>query len=309
MNNKGRVIRSTGSWYTVELDGEYIQARLRGKFKQSDLKLTNPIAVGDYVSLEKEENQDTAVIAEILPRENYIIRKSTRKTNFSHILASNIDQAFLVITLMQPRTSLGFIDRFIVSTESFRIPTTIVVNKMDLISKAKDKEFLQDIHEIYEPLGYPVLEISALNDEELEKEFLGKLQGKTTLLSGHSGVGKSTILNRLIPNAQQSTKEISNFTSKGVHTTTFAEMFPVKGGGYLIDTPGIKEFGILDIDDEELSHYFVEMRKYLGQCKYNNCKHLTEPGCKVLEVLEEGYIHPYRYDSYVKIMHEEDSHR
>ncbi|WP_460539544.1 ribosome small subunit-dependent GTPase A [Echinicola sediminis] len=306
---KGRVVKSTGSWYMVEAGGRLVKARLRGKFKQDDHKLTNPIAVGDYVMLTEEANQDTAIIASILPRENYIIRKSTRKNNFSHILASNIDQAFLVVTLKQPRTSLGFIDRFIVSTESFRIPTTIVVNKMDLVKKEKDQEFLQDIHEIYEPLGYPVIEISALNDQGLEADFKNRLKGKTTLLSGHSGVGKSTMLNKLIPSAGQSTKEVSSFTSKGVHTTTFAEMFPVEDGGFLIDTPGIKEFGILDIDEHELSHYFVEMRNYLGQCKYNNCKHLNEPGCKVLEVLEEGYIHPYRYDSYVKILYEEDTHR
>ncbi|GGF47641.1 ribosome small subunit-dependent GTPase A [Echinicola rosea] len=309
MEQKGRVIKSTGSWYEVETDAGLVKARLRGKFKQDDLKLTNPIAVGDFVLLAKEENQESAVISSILPRENYIIRKSTRKHNFSHILASNIDQAFLVVTLRQPRTSLGFIDRFIVSTESFRIPTTIVINKMDLINKEKDKEFLQDIREIYEPLGYPVLEISTLNDEGLKGRFMPSLEGKSTLLSGHSGVGKSSLLNKVVPEASQSTKEISSFTSKGVHTTTFAEMFPLAGGGYLIDTPGIKEFGILDIDDQELSHYFVEMRKYLGQCKYNNCKHINEPGCKVLEVLEEGYIHPYRYDSYVKILNEEDTFR
>lgn len=308
MNKTGRVIKSTGSWYLVRVGAEDIQARLRGKFKQDNLKLTNPIAVGDYVELALEENQATAVISEILPRENYIIRKSTRKTNFSHILASNIDQAFLIITLRNPRTSLGFIDRFLVSTESFRIPTTLVVNKMDIIKKELDLEFLQDIKEIHEPLGYPVLTISATEEEGLEENFKQLLQGKTTLFSGHSGVGKSTLLNRLVPEANQATKEVSGFTTKGVHTTTFAEMFDYEGG-FIIDTPGIKEFGILDIEDQELSHYFVEMRKYLGQCKYNNCQHTSEPGCKVLEKLEEGYIHPYRYDSYVRILNEEDSYR
>ncbi len=306
---KGRVIKSTGSWYVVQTDEGVKNARLRGKFKQEDLKLTNPIAVGDIVLLENEADHESTVITDILPRENYIIRKSTRKAHHSHIIASNIDQAFLIVTLRSPRTSLGFIDRFLVSTESFRIPACIIVNKMDLEYKPKDLDFLQDIHDIYDTLGYPVLEISALEDEDIKLSLSDMLKGKTTLLSGHSGVGKSTILNKLVSSAVQTTKEISKFSAKGVHTTTFAEMFELPEGGFLIDTPGIKEFGILDVDQYELSHYFVEMRQYLGQCKYNNCRHLNEPGCKVLEKLEEGYIHPYRYDSYVNILHEEDSHR
>lgn len=306
---KGRVLKSTGSWYTVKTEKGLLNARLRGKFKQDDLKLTNPISVGDYVLLEQEADQPSSVITDILPRENYIIRKSTRKNHFSHIIASNIDQAFLIITLKNPRTSLGFIDRFLVSTESFRIPTSILVNKMDITYKDKDMEYLQDIKDIYVPLGYPVYEISALNSTVLQEQFLPMLKGKTTLLSGHSGVGKSTLLNKIVPEAVQATKEISKFSAKGVHTTTFAEMFEIEGGGYLIDTPGIKEFGILDIDEFELSHYFPEFRKYLGQCRYNNCQHLNEPGCVVLQKLEEGFIHPYRYDSYVNILNEEDDHR
>ncbi|WP_114748757.1 ribosome small subunit-dependent GTPase A [Pleomorphovibrio marinus] len=306
---KGRVIKSTGSWYQVSTEKGMLQCRLRGKFKQDDLKLTNPVAVGDWVLLSLEENQETAVIAEILPRENYIIRKSTRKQTFSHILASNVDQAFLMITLNNPRTSLGFIDRFLVSTESFRIPAFILVNKSDTWTKDKDLEYLEVIQEIYAPLGYPVLLMASLHEENLKEDLRPLLKGKTTLLAGHSGVGKSTLLNQLVPTASQSTRPVSKFTSKGVHTTTFAEMFAFEEHAYLIDTPGIKEFGILDIEDQELSHYFVELRKYLGQCKYNNCKHINEPGCKVLEVLEEGYIHPYRYDSYIKILHEEDSYR
>ncbi|WP_373493573.1 ribosome small subunit-dependent GTPase A [Aquiflexum sp.] len=306
---KGRVIKSTGSWYTVKTEEGLINSRLRGKFKQDELRLTNPIAVGDYVELEMEAGQASSVINDILPRENYIIRKSTRKTHFSHIIASNIDQAFLMVTIAQPRTSLGFIDRFLVSTESFRIPATIVVNKTDLIKKEKDKDFLELLHEIYDPLGYPVLEISAINDKDLDVLFRESLKGKTTLISGHSGVGKSTLLNKLVPNATQSTKEISKFSAKGVHTTTFAEMFEMEDDGYLIDTPGIKEFGILDIDDFELSHYFVEIRQYLGQCRYNNCQHINEPDCVVLQKLEEGYIHPYRYESYLNILYEEDDRR
>ncbi|SEJ05697.1 ribosome biogenesis GTPase [Cyclobacterium xiamenense] len=307
---EGRVIKTTGSWYAVQTPKGLLKARLRGKFKQEELKLTNPIAVGDYVLLAKEKDQETAVISDILPRENYIIRKSTRKHHFSHILASNIDQAFLMVTVRNPRTSLGFIDRFLVSTESFRIPASILVNKVETLSKEKDLEYKELIREIYEPLGYPVLELSALSDPNLTERFIPLLKEKTTLIAGHSGVGKSTLLNRLVPAASQVTQEVSKFSSKGVHTTTFAEMFPLgKEEGYLIDTPGIKEFGILDIGEQELSHYFVEMRAYLGQCKYNNCTHVNEPGCKVIEQLEAGYIHPYRYESYLKILDEEDSHR
>ena len=306
---KGRVIKSTGSWYMVQTETGLVKSRLRGKFKQDDLKLTNPIAVGDWVALDLEENQETGVIHGIVLRENYIIRKSTRKQHFSHILASNLDQAFLIITVRDPRTSLGFIDRFLVSTESFRIPAFILVNKMDALKKQKDFEYLETIREIYQPLGYPVIEISALSGEEVNEKLAPFLAGKTTLLAGHSGVGKSTLLNQLVPSANQATQAVSGFTAKGVHTTTFAEMFPIGEGGYLIDTPGIKEFGILDIDNQELSHYFVELRRYLGQCKYNNCQHVNEPGCKVLEMLENGYIHPYRYESYLKILYEEDDHR
>jgi ribosome biogenesis GTPase len=305
----GRVIKSTGSWYSVKVEEKIIQARLKGKFKQEELKLTNPIAVGDWVELELEAGQQTAVIRDILPRENYVIRKSTRKQHFSHIIASNLDQAILVITMKKPRTSLGFIDRFLVSTESFGIPAILVVNKMDQLEGEEDEDWLRDIHEIYEPLGYPVLEVSALKNQNLKDKFLTLIQDKSSLISGHSGVGKSTLLNALIPEANQSTKAISGFSSKGVHTTTFAELFFLPEGGDLIDTPGIKEFGILDVGEFELSHYFPEMRKYIGQCKYNNCTHVNEPGCVILQKLEEGYIHPYRYQSYLNILNEEDSYR
>lgn len=305
----GRVIKSTGSWYAVKTEERIISAHLKGKFKQEDLKLTNPIAVGDWVELVKESGQDTAVIQDILPRDNYVIRKSTRKQHFSHIIASNLDQAILVITMKKPRTSLGFIDRFLVSVESYGIPALLVVNKMDELEGEDEAEWLRDIHEIYEPLGYPVLEVSALKDQDIRNKFLSHIQGKSSLISGHSGVGKSTLLNALIPGAGQDTKEISGYSAKGVHTTTFAELFFLPEGGDLIDTPGIKEFGILDVEEFELSHYFPEMRQFLGQCKYNNCTHVNEPGCVVLQKLDEGYIHPYRYQSYLNILHEEDSHR
>ncbi|SHO61335.1 ribosome small subunit-dependent GTPase A [Algoriphagus zhangzhouensis] len=306
---KGRVIKSTGSWYTVLAEDRFIQTRLKGKFKQGDLKLTNPISVGDWVEIEMEPGQETAIIRTILPRENYVIRKSTRKQHFSHIIASNLDQAILVVTMKNPRTSLGFIDRFLVSTESFRIPAIIIVNKVDLMDGEDAEDWLQDIRDIYKPLGYEVLEVSAMHDEGVRDKILPFIQGKSSLISGHSGVGKSTLLNRLVPEARQETNEVSGYSSKGVHTTTFAEMFFLKEGGDLIDTPGIKEFGILDVEDTELSHYFPEMRAYLGECKYNNCKHINEPGCVIIQKVEEGYIHPYRYQSYINILSEEDSHR
>lgn len=306
---KGRVIKSTGSWYLVRTEDTIVSARLKGKFKQDELKLTNPIAVGDWVALDREPGQETAVIHDILPRDNYVIRKSTRKQHFSHIIASNLDQAILVITMKKPRTSFGFIDRFLVATESYGIPTLLVVNKMDQLSGEEEKEWLQDIHDIYTPLGYKVLELSALKDSNLAETFIPFVEGKSSLISGHSGVGKSTLLNAVIPDARQDTKEVSDSSAKGVHTTTFAELFLLPGSGDLIDTPGIKEFGILDVEDEELSHFFPEMRVYLGQCKYNNCTHVNEPGCVVLKKLEEGYIHPYRYQSYLNILTEEDSHR
>lgn len=305
----GRVIKSTGSWYIVQSDQKAVSARLKGKFKQADLKLTNPIAVGDWVEMEKEENQETAIITTIYPRENYVIRKSTRKQHFSHIIASNLDQAMLVITMKSPRTSLGFIDRFLVSTESFRIPAILVVNKMDLMEGEEEADWLLDIHEIYEPLGYHVIEVSAIYTDHIKELFKPYCQGRSSLISGHSGVGKSTLLNALVPRAGQDTKNVSASSAKGVHTTTFAELFELSYGGDLIDTPGIKEFGILDVEDNELSHYFPEMRTYLGQCKYNNCQHVNEPGCVVLQKVEEGYIHPYRYESYLNILNEEDNRR
>ena len=210
---EGRVIKTTGSWYEVKVGDKMIKARLRGKFKQDNLKLTNPIAVGDYVILDREKNQETAVINTIVPRENYIIRKSTRKQHFSHILAANVDQAYLMVTVRDPRTSLGFIDRFLVSTESFRIPCTLLVNKIETLTKKKDLDFLEELHDIYGPLGYPIIELSALHDKDLMEKFEPGLTGKTTLMAGHSGVGKSTLLNRLVPQATQATQEVSKFSS------------------------------------------------------------------------------------------------
>ena len=305
----GQVTKSTGSWYEVKTEaGETLQARLRGKFRIKGLKVNNPIAVGDWVELEKEEaNKEAALITDILDRKNYIIRKSTRKNGFSHILASNIDQALLVATLSFPRTSLGFIDRFLVSAESFRIPSMIVFNKQDLMTE-EDIEHCHLLMEMYKSLGYGAYLISAEKETGLG-ELLKELQGKSTLIAGHSGVGKSTLMNKLIPGLSLKTGKVSSFANKGTHTTTFAEMFEINNDSKIIDTPGIKELGLVDMESTEISHYFPEMRDYLGQCKYHNCTHTNEPHCAVLEAIIAGEIADSRFNSYLSILEDYDSHR
>ena len=305
----GQVIKSTGSWYEVETEsGEHLKSRLRGKFRTKGIKVNNPIAVGDFVEIEKEEAHDNAaLITKILDRENYIIRKSTRKSGFSHILASNIDQALVLATLSFPRTSLGFIDRFLVSAESFRIPALVVFNKRDLL-KDKEIDHCEEVMKMYEGLGYKTHLISSQKSLGLDA-LLENLQGKTTLIAGHSGVGKSTLLNELVPNLEQKTGEVSTFANKGTHTTTFAEMFKINAKSKIIDTPGIKELGLVEMTSTEISHYFPEMRAYLGQCKYNDCTHTNEPGCAVLKALVEGEIADSRFNSYLSILENYDGHR
>ncbi len=306
---KGLVTKSTGSWYSVKVeDGTTLEARLRGKFKLQDKKITNPVAVGDRVVLQKQESgEDYYIISELIPRENYVIRKSPKKTAHSHILASNVDQAIVIATFKDPKTSLGFIDRFLVTTESYRIPSLIVFNKSDLLTE-EDFEPLQEIIDVYEGIGYQCMLISALNGDGLE-EFKNLLSDKISLIAGHSGTGKSTIINLVSDKANQETSEISNFANKGVHTTTFAEMFETQNNGYIIDTPGIKELGLIEIEDEELSHFFPEMREYLGTCKFHNCMHTHEPGCKVVEALERGEIPMSRYYNYLSMLENEDNRR
>jgi len=306
---RGLVMKSTGSWYSVLADnGQIYPSRLRGKFKIKGLKVTNPVAVGDNVTMVEEgDEENTAVITEILPRENYIIRKSTRKAHHGHILAANIDQAILIVTLVFPRTSLGFIDRFLVSAESFRIPALLVFNKSDVLDE--DQQELQAaIMDLYEQIGYRSLSISALDTEDVN-QLSKHLDGKVSLFSGHSGVGKSTILNQIHPDIQQKTAEVSTFANKGVHTTTYAEMFQIENQTFVIDTPGIKELGLMDINEGELRDYFPEMRALLGECKFYDCTHVHEPGCAVRNAVETDNISESRYYSYLSMLEDEDSHR
>lgn len=303
-------MRSTGSWYRILTeDGRSINARLKGKLKLEGYKTNNPVAVGDRVAFipDTTASSDQGIITEILPRKNHIIRKSVHKTGHAHVIAANIDQAMLIATLSHPRTSLGFIDRFLAAAESFRIPQILVFNKSDLWGKAEES-LIQELKDIYEPIDVVCLTISATEKQGLEilKE---KLEKKITLLSGHSGVGKSTLVNALNPEISQAVKEISDFADKGVHTTTFAEMFEISTGTYLIDTPGIKEFGLYATGLEELSDYFPEMRAIRNQCKFHNCTHLHEPGCAVLAAVENGTIAPSRYESYLSMAENQDNRR
>jgi ribosome biogenesis GTPase len=306
---KGTVIKSTGSWYVVRGEqGSLHQCRLRGKFKLKEAKVSNPLAVGDQVTFQEEEQGDnTFVITHIAPRENYIIRKSTHKTAHSHILAANLNQAFLVVTLVSPRTSFGFIDRFLVTAEAYDIPVVLLYNKIDLYED-QDQEYQQRIDQMYTSLGYPGIAVSAHAGTGLD-QIRELMQEKTTLFSGHSGVGKSTLINLLVPDAGLKTAEISSFSDKGVHTTTFAEMFEVNAGTYIIDTPGIKELGIVDIGGHELAYFFPEMRDRMHDCKYNNCRHLNEPGCAVIPAVKAGQISLTRYESYRSMLEEEDNRR
>lgn len=304
------MLRSTGSWYDVRdsRDGHIWQCRLKGKFKALGLKVTNPIAVGDYVDFEIEnEGENFGIIHEIVPRENYVIRRSVHKTAHAHLIAANVDQAILICTLVFPRTSLGFIDRFLVAIESFRIPGVLVFNKQDLLNDEM-KDFQAELMELYTSLGYRCLATTALAQEGLD-EFKILLNGKVSLLSGHSGVGKSTLVNAIAPDLDIKTQEVSTFANKGVHTTTFAEMFELEKGTFIIDSPGIKELGLADIEREEISHYFPEMRDLLNQCRFNNCQHINEPGCAVKDAVSEGKIALSRFESYLSMMAGDDNRK
>ena len=299
----GLVYKSTGSWYLVQDErGRFWNARIKGKMKiDEEISSTNPIAVGDKVSFEIEEDTaNTAIIKEILDRHNYIIRVSPHNKNQKHIVAANLDLALVIATIAEPRTSQGFIDRFLITAEAYHIPVLIAINKIDLL-KEKHKEQLEHWQSMYAKAGYEVYPIVALQHDSILK-LEGKLKDKTTLFSGHSGVGKSTLINQLIPNLDLRTHEVSGWSGKGQHTTTFAEMFDLPIGGKIIDTPGVKEFGLMDFKREELGHYFPEMRAVMEYCRFNNCLHLNEPGCAVKEAVANKKIDEERYISYLSIL-------
>ncbi|GIL23379.1 MAG: putative ribosome biogenesis GTPase RsgA 2 [Bacteroidota bacterium] len=303
----GRVLKSTGSWYEVAgEDGVRYACRVRGKLRLEGFKESNPIAVGDRVQFERVGKE--GIITEILPRENHMLRQSVKRTGHASVLAANIDQVLILATLKEPRTSLGFIDRVLVTAESFRIPQLIVFNKKDLLT-ADELAELDGLTHLYQQIDANVLLISAEQDAEIENVQL-HLQGKVTLVAGHSGVGKSTLLNRLLPQLQLATGAISNYSKKGTHTTTFAEMFQVNETTFIIDTPGIKEWGLIDMEQQEISDYFPEMRNLRLSCKFGSrCLHLNEPTCAILDAVESGTIAVSRYNSYVSMVTGEDTRK
>lgn len=301
---QGLVIKSTGSWYSVrENNGNVINCRIKGKFRLKDIKTTNPISVGDVVNFEIVD-EDGGVIKSIEERKNYIIRKSVNLSKRAHIIASNIDIAFLVVTLYEPKTFVSFIDRFLVSAEAYRIPAVIIFNKVDILNKEQNKE-LEELINIYEKIGYPCIKTSVTENYNLDK-VKELMKDKVTVFSGHSGVGKSSLINALDNNISIKTSEISEQHKQGKHTTTFAEMHELNFGGFIIDTPGIRGLGLVDIEKEELSHYYPEMRAIMNECKFNNCVHINEPNCAVKEAVKTGEISESRYNTYYNIYNEVD---
>ena len=302
-----RVYKSTGSRYTVKnTEGLEFHVRLKGKLKTDNITSTNPIAVGDFVEVENEEDAGSMVVSRILPRKNYINRVSPHNKNQQHIVAANLDQSLLFVTLKEPKTSLGFIDRFLITSEAYHVPAILVFNKVDLY-KSKDKEKLETIADIYKQIGYTIVFVSMKENKGIE-ELMALLKDKTTLLSGHSGVGKSTFINTIFPNLEIRTSDVSGWSGKGMHTTTFAEMYDLSFDARIIDTPGIKGFGIVDMEKEEISGYFPEFFKLKDQCKFNNCLHKDEPHCAIKKALEDDQISWSRYKSYTQILEGDEDH-
>ena len=304
---KGLVIKNTGSWYTVKTDdGQLIESKIKGNFRLKGIRSTNPVAVGEHVEIITNQ-EGTAFISAIEDRRNYIIRKSPNLSKQSHILAANVDQALLVVTVNYPQTSTTFIDRFLASAEAYSVPVILVFNKHDLLSE-EELHYEKMMCTLYETVGYKCVEISAETGEGVEQLF-PILKDKITLLSGNSGVGKSTLINRLIPHASQRTAEISDAHNTGMHTTTFSEMIELPEGGYLIDTPGIKGFGTFDIEKEELTSYFKEIFHFSKDCRFSNCTHTHEPGCAVIKAVEDHFIAASRYQSYLSMLEDKDENK
>ena len=303
----GLVVKNTGSWYQVKTDeGQLINCKIKGNFRLKGIRSTNPIAVGDGVQI-IVNNEGTAFISEIDDRKNYIIRKASNLSKQSHILAANLDQCMLIVTINYPETSTVFIDRFLASAEAYRVPVTLLFNKIDRYNE-NEYRLLQELTKLYSSIGYPCFSISAKKQTGID-DVREALKGKITLFSGNSGVGKSTLINTLLPGLNLKTGEISDAHNTGMHTTTFSEMFEFESNGYIIDTPGIKGFGTFDMKDEEVGHYFKEIFQVSAYCKYNNCTHTHEPGCAVLEAVENHQISLSRYTSYLSILEDKDERK
>jgi len=306
----GLVIRNTGSWYTVKIDGtdNTVEAKVKGNFRLKGIRSTNPIAIGDKVDFIPQPD-GTALISAIDDRKNYIIRKATNLSKQSHIIAANLDQCFLIVTVAQPETSTTFIDRFLASAEAYRVPVVLVFNKIDVLNE-EQREYLDGMVNLYEYVGYKCLKVSAKTGEGINA-VAEELNGKVTLLSGNSGVGKSTLINKLFPHLNLKTSEISDAYNTGKHTTTFSEMYPIGNDGYIIDTPGIKGFGTFNMEREEAGHYFKEIFRISADCRFNNCTHTHEPGCAVRQAVENHDISESRYTSYLSMLEDgtEDKYR
>lgn len=304
---QGLVIKNTGSWYTVKtVEGSVVECKIKGNFRLKGIRSTNPVAVGDHVEIELN-SQNTAFITAIGDRKNYIIRKSQNLSKQSHIIAANVDQAFLVVTVERPQTSTTFIDRFLATAEAYSVPVVLVFNKTDLLDDSLMR-YQRMMTDLYETVGYKCVAVSAETGEGMD-ELMEMLRDRITLLSGHSGVGKSTIINRLLPGVNLRTSEISDAHNTGMHTTTFSEMLPLPGGGYIIDTPGIKGFGTFDMEPEELTSYFKEIFRFSKDCRFSNCTHTHEPGCAVLKAVEDHYIAASRYQSYLSMLEDKDGNK
>ena len=303
----GLVIKNTGSWYTVLTeDGNTVECKIKGNFRLKGIRSTNPVAVGDNVTIIRNQ-EGTAFISDIADRRNYIIRKSQNLSKQSHIIAANVDQAFLIVTVNYPQTSTIFIDRFLATAEAYSVPAILIFNKTDLLTD-EERHYQKMMIELYQTVGYRCEEVSAATGEGIDK-IIPLLKDKITLLSGNSGVGKSTIINRIIPNANLRTSHISDAHNTGMHTTTFSEMLPLAEGGFIIDTPGIKGFGTFNMEPEELTSYFKEIFRFSKDCRFSNCTHTHEPGCAVIQAVKDHYISESRYQSYLSMLQDKEENK